>query len=151
MPISRIRSITTVPIFMTQLPHDDRSSRLFYYLVVGVLATGAHYITLLLLSFILPVLVSTLIGALLGTLVSYQGNKRWTFVTSTDPPDAHQWLRFSITALAYNLGNLSLMALLLGFLPLHPWLMQMITTAALTLITFRINQHWTFRHEPIKT
>ncbi|MBT2371884.1 GtrA family protein [Pseudomonas fluorescens] len=136
---------------MTQLPPDDRSSRLPYYLMVGLLATSAHYITLLLLSFVLPILVSTLIGALVGTLVSYQGNKRWTFVRSTGCPDAHQWLRFGITAMVYNLGNLSLMALLLGFFPLHLWLMQMITTVALTLITFRINQHWTFHHESIKT
>lgn len=95
--------------------------------------------------------MSTLIGALVGTLVSYQGNKRWTFVRSKGRSDAHQWLRFGIIAMVYNLGNLSLMVLLLGFLPLPPWLMQMITTVALTLITFRINQHWTFRHESIKT
>ena len=151
MLIRRICPITNVPIFMTQLPSEDRSSRLPCYLVVGLLATVTHYITLLLLFFVLPVLVSTLIGALLGTLVSYQGNKRWTFVQRADHSDAHQWLRFGITALVYNLGNLSLMALLLGSLPLHPWLMQMITTVSLTLITFRINQHWTFRYESIKT
>lgn len=136
---------------MTKLPLDDGFSRLPCYLMIGLLATGTHYITLLLLSFVQPALVSTLIGALLGTLVSYQGNKRWTFVKNTDQSDTRQWLRFGITALVYNLGNLSLMTLLLGFWPLHPWLMQMITTVALTLITFRINQHWTFRYEPIKT
>ncbi|NVZ22006.1 GtrA family protein [Pseudomonas costantinii] len=136
---------------MTQLPFNDSPSRLPYYLMVGLLATSTHYITLLLLSFALPILASTLIGALLGTIVSYQGNKRWTFVKAPHPADVHQWLRFGTTALLYNLGNLALMVLLLSFLPQHPWLMQMITTAALTLITFRINQHWTFRHESIKT
>lgn len=115
MPISRIRPITSVLTIMTQLPPDDRSSRLPYYLMVGLLATGAHYITLLLLSFVLPILMSTLIGALVGTLVSYQGNKRWTFVRSKGRSDAHQWLRFGIIAMVYNLGNLSLMVLLLGF------------------------------------
>ena len=68
-----------------------------------------------------------------------------------DPSDTHQWLRFAITALVYNIGNLSLMAVLLECWPPYPWLMQMITTVALTLINFRISQQWTFRHEPIKT
>lgn len=137
---------------MSQLLPGGRSlSRLPYYLLVGLVATAAHYITILLLSFVVPVLVATLIGALLGTLVSYQGHKRWTFVKRADPSDTHQWLRFAITALAYNIGNLSLMAVLLECWPLYPWLMQMITTVALTLINFRISQQWTFRHEPIKT
>lgn len=136
---------------MSQLLPCGRSlSRLPNYLLVGLVATVAHYITILLLSFVVPVLVATLIGALLGTLVSYQGHKRWTFVKSVYPSDANQWLRFAITALVYNLGNLSLMLLLLEFWPLYPWLMQIITTVALTLITFRISQQWTFRHEPIK-
>ena len=125
--------------------------RLPVYLMVGVLATGVHYLTLLLLSAALPVLGATLIGALLGTIVSYQGNKRWTFATKPGAPDTYQWLRFGITALIYNLGNLALMALLLEFWPQYPWLMQVSTTLALTLITFRINQQWTFRHETLKT
>lgn len=137
---------------MLQLPFIGRSlSCLPCYLLVGLLATGTHYITLLLLSMVVPVLAATLVGALLGTLVSYQGNKRWTFARTADPPDRQRWLRFAVTALAYNLGNLSLMVWLLGFWPQYPWLMQMITTVSLTLITFRISQQWTFRHEPIKT
>jgi hypothetical protein len=60
-------------------------------------------------------------------------------------------LRFCITALAYNAANLGLMALLLALWPRHLWLMQGLTTLALTLLTYRINQHWSFRHEPIKT
>lgn len=137
---------------MPQLLFIGRSlSCLPCYLLVGLLATGTHYIALLLLALVLPILVSTLVGALLGTLVSYQGNKRWTFARATDPPDSQQWLRFTVTALAYNLGNLSLMLVLLSFWPQYPWLMQMITTLSLTLINFRISQQWTFRHEPIKT
>jgi putative flippase GtrA len=139
------------PDYMTYSSPDKARSCLPHYLMIGLLATGAHYITLLLLSFVLPLIVSTLFGALLGTIVSYHGNKRWTFVKRVDGADARQWLRFGVTALFYNLGNLAVMVLLLNLFPRHPWLMQMITTGALTLIAFRINQHWTFRHEPINS
>jgi len=104
----------------------------------------------LLLSQVLPALIATLLGAIAGTAVSYQGNKRWTF-TKNHPPDAYQWLRFCITALAYNCANLALMAVLLELWPQHLWPMQVMTTLALTLITYRINQYWSFRHEPVKT
>ncbi|NMX60179.1 hypothetical protein HBO05_00780 [Pseudomonas sp. WS 5079] len=135
---------------MTAPASHNTCARLPCYLTVGVLATGAHYLTLLLLSLALPALIATLLGGLIGTAVSYQGNKRWTF-TPPRPPDTYQWLRFCITALAYNAANLGLMALLLALWPQHLWLMQGLTTLALTLLTYRINQHWSFRHEPIKT
>ncbi|ONH49255.1 hypothetical protein AO268_09075 [Pseudomonas sp. ICMP 8385] len=60
-------------------------------------------------------------------------------------------MRFCITALAYNCANLALMAVLLELWPQHLWPMQVMTTLALTLITYRINQYWSFRHEPVKT
>ena len=126
------------------------STTLPYYLIVGIFATGAHYITLLLLSLVLPALIATLLGAIVGTVVSYQGNKRWTF-TKARPFDTYQWLRFSITALVYNGTNLALMAFLLEHWPQRLWLMQVITTCALTLITYQINQYWSFRHESIKS
>lgn len=101
-------------------------------------------------SLVLPALIATLLGAIVGTVVSYQGNKRWTF-TKARPSDTYQWLRFSITALVYNGTNLALMAFLLEHWPQRLWLMQVITTCALTLITYQINQYWSFRHESIKS
>lgn len=54
------------------------------YALVGVLATLSHYALFLALIACMPALLASLLGAGLGTWVSYQGNRRWTF--SRTPP-----------------------------------------------------------------
>lgn len=119
------------------------------YLLVGGLATASHYgVFLLLISFIAP-LSASLAGAVVGTLVSYQGNRRWTFAQAPLASRRGQVLRFCITALAYNLGNALLMLVLLDRWPQSPLPVQVFSTASLTLVTYWINRAWTFKHETL--
>ncbi|OLF54236.1 GtrA family protein [Pseudomonas chlororaphis] len=123
------------------------SAQLPRYLLVGGLATLSHYsLFLLALDFIAP-LPASLLGTALGTLVSYQGNRRWTFARGREAERPGQLLRFALTALAYNLGNALLMVVLLACWPGSPLLMQLLSTASLTLVTYWINRTWTFKYE----
>ncbi|NBF08081.1 GtrA family protein [Pseudomonas sp. Fl4BN1] len=125
----------------------QHSIQLPRYLIVGGLATASHYcMFLLLINFVAP-LPASLAGAVAGTLISYQGNKRWTFAQGAQAPWHGQMLRFCLTAFAYNLGNALMMLLLLDRWPQSPLLVQMFSTASLTLVSYWINRTWTFKHE----
>ncbi|MGE7955884.1 GtrA family protein [Pseudomonas sp. NPDC089530] len=117
------------------------------YALVGVVATLSHYALFLTLLDTLPALLASLLGAGLGTWVSYQGNRRWTFARADRSARADQALRFCTTAAGYNLGNGLLMLGLLSLWPDSPLLMQAISTLCLTLVSYWINRTWTFNHE----
>lgn len=137
---------------MSRSPESARpqhSIQLPRYLIVGGLATVSHYsIFLLMISSIAP-LAASLAGAAVGTLVSYQGNKRWTFACDRQAPWPGPVLRFCVTAFAYNLGNALMMLLLLDRWQQSPLLMQIISSAGLTLVTYWINRTWTFKYESL--
>ncbi|AZC57283.1 MULTISPECIES: GtrA family protein [Pseudomonas] len=117
------------------------------YALVGVLATLSHYALFLALIACMPALLASLLGAGLGTWVSYQGNRRWTFSRATPEARADQALRFCLTAAGYNLGNALLMLFLLRLEPDLPLLMQVLSTLCLTLVSYWINRTWTFKNE----
>ncbi|MFS1286975.1 GtrA family protein [Pseudomonas piscis] len=117
------------------------------YLLVGAIATAAHYAVFLLLLGSLPALLASLLGAGLGTWLSYQGNKRWTFPRGDYQARSDQALRFCVTAAAYNLGNALLMLCLLALAPDSPLSMQLLSTFCLTLGSYWINRTWTFKNE----
>ncbi|AZD08441.1 hypothetical protein C4K26_3038 [Pseudomonas chlororaphis] len=129
----------------TLLKHHRK--QLSRYALVGALATLSHYALFLALIPSLPALLASLLGAGLGTWVSYQGNSRWTFSRANGDARANQALRFCMTAAGYNLGNALLMLLLLGLEPDSPLLMQVLSTLCLTLVSYWINRTWTFKNE----
>lgn len=118
------------------------------YLLVGGFATASHYGVFLLLIGLTGPLPASLAGALAGTLLSYLGNRRWTFAQNRSASGNGQLMRFAITALGYNLGNAVMMLLLLDHWPQSPLQLQLFCSASLTLMTYWTHRAWTFKHEP---
>lgn len=111
---------------------------------MGVLAAIGHYGTLALaveLGRIGPV-PAALAGFLVGGVISYLLNRRWTF--ASDRPHGAAVPRFALVALAgFLLTGLS-MALLTDGLGLHYLPAQLATTGLVMLWTFLANRSWTF-------
>lgn len=119
-----------------------QGEQLLRYALVGGLATGVHYALMagLLQSGWLPVAAST-IGAVVGALVAYAANRRWTFGAEHS---SARLLRFMAVAALGVLLNALLLA------TIHYWLFQsiivaqLLTTAGVFVATFLINRNWSF-------
>lgn len=116
--------------------------QLLRYALVGGLATCVHYALMagLLRSGWLPVAASTT-GAVVGALVAYAANRRWTFDAEHS---SARMLRFMSVAALGVLLNAILLA------TIHYWLFQsiivaqLLTTAGVFVATFLINRNWSF-------
>ena len=114
------------------------------YAGVGVFATLAHYLTLVLWveAAHWPAWLGSGVGAAVGAQVAYAGNRWYTF--------AHRgairasWPRFMFTAL---LGGLLGMAIVALGTRLGVWylLAQAVATGLVMVLTFGVNRAWTFR------
>ncbi|HYR26072.1 MAG TPA: GtrA family protein [Aquabacterium sp.] len=114
------------------------------YLLVGGVATAAHYLFLLAgveLAGWAPWLASGA-GAVLGAQVAYLGNRHYTFAST--PALKPSWLRFQITAALGALLGMGIVrvASLLG---LHYLLGQVVATGAGVVLTYAINSRWSFQ------
>lgn len=118
------------------------AEKFFRYGVVGVLATAAHYLLMASLMNIgwLPVSASTA-GALLGALVAYGVNRKWTFEASHS---TRRMMRFMSVAAMGLLMNAVLLFVI------HQWLIgsvivaQLLTTGLVFVATFLVNLKWSF-------
>jgi putative flippase GtrA len=118
--------------------------RFAMYAAVGAVGTAAHYAVLataITLGWLAPVAASAC-GAAVGAAVNFLLNARLTFRRRASLAGA---ARFVLTAAVAAAANALAMWGLAGWLHL-PWLpAQMIVTAGLLLLTFRVNSLWTFR------
>jgi putative flippase GtrA len=118
--------------------------RFVLYTAVGALATAVHYAVLVLCveAAGLPAFAGSGVGAVVGAQVAFLGNRRYTF--------AHRgaitasWLRFQGTALVGALLGMAIVAAGVD-LGLHYLVAQVAATGAMLLLTFAINQAWSFR------
>lgn len=113
------------------------------YTLVGGLATGVHYSFLLSAverHWLLPP-VAAGVGAFLGALVAYAGNRRFTF--ASDHEHAVALPRFLLVALLGMLLSSSCVWLgeQWGW---HYLLAQILATGLGLLLTFHLNRRWTF-------
>ena len=116
---------------------------LLRYLLIGGLATAAHWLVLAALvegGGLVPWLASGL-GALVGAQLAFFGNRRFTFGHRGALWPA--WWRFMGTA---GLGAWVGMGIVAAgvALGLHYLLAQAAATAVNVLLTFAINRHWSF-------
>lgn len=114
------------------------------YSSVGVVATLSHY---LLLFFCVelahfPAPVSSGAGALTGALVGYYGNHRFTFRSLHH--HHHPLPKFLVIATAGALLNIGIVWIGTFLFQFHYFLAQVIATGSVLLLTYRINQSWTF-------
>ncbi len=114
------------------------------YILVGIVATGVHYLVLLAMveKFGCYAPVAAAIGALCGAFVAYAGNWHFTFLRSAN----HQQALPRFLAVA-GWGALANGLIVWGGvrLGLHYLLAQAAATALVVLMTFQINRRWTFR------
>jgi putative flippase GtrA len=114
------------------------------YAAVGAVATAAHYLLLVALvewAGLAPGLAAGW-GAVLGAVVAYAGNRRYTF---GQQPTSHGRAlpRFALIALLGSSAN----ALIVGggsALGAHYLLMQVLATVLVMLGTYHLNRVWTF-------
>ena len=114
------------------------------YVLVGVIATAAHYLVLVLCVEAAgwrPWLASG-VGATVGAQVAYAGNRLYTF----DHRGAvgASWLKFQITALGGALQGMAIVAAAVrgGW---HYIAAQAVATLAGLVLTYAVNRLWTFR------
>ena len=114
------------------------------YAGVGVVATAAHYLALVLCVEWAgsPAWLGSGFGAALGAQVAYAGNRWFTF----DHRGAMRasWPRFMLTALLGALLGMVIVAFGVR-LGLHYLIAQVLATLAGLVLTFAINRAWTFR------
>jgi putative flippase GtrA len=113
------------------------------YGAVGVVATAAHYLVLVLCVEGLhwPAFIGSGVGAVVGAQVAYAGNRWFTFA-HTGAISA-SWPRFQATALLGALLGMAVVALGVR-LGLYYLLAQVLATLLGLALTFAINRAWTF-------
>ncbi len=114
------------------------------YCLVGAIATAVHYLVLVLCveGAGWPAWWASGVGAVVGAQVAYIGNRWFTFAHRGQV--GASWPRFQATALAGALLGMAVVAAAVR-LGLHYVLAQMLATGLSLVLTFGINQVWTFR------
>jgi len=127
------------------LPHAAQFLR---FAAVGAVGTLAHYAVLWLGADWLgwqPTWASAA-GALVGSVVNYLLNYRFTFASDKSHLDAAS--KFYVVATIGWLINTALMALLTAWMHWHHWPAQLLTTGICLLWNFAGSKLWAFRHQP---
>jgi len=117
--------------------------RLARYAAVGVLATAAHYLVLVIAVELAhwPAWIGSGVGALVGAQVAYAGNRWYTFAHRG--PLLASWLRFHGTALLGAALGMAIVALGVR-LGAHYLLAQIVATLIGVVVTYEINRRWSF-------
>ena len=123
----------------------ERSANSFVrYALIGGIATSIHYASLLaLVQWIdLPAAHSATLAALCGALVTYLGNRVFTFSSRTEHRHALPRFLF-VAALAAGLNGLIVWGGTRG-LNWHYLMAQVCASMVILGLTYRINRAWTF-------
>lgn len=118
------------------------------FAVVGAASTACHFAALWTLHQPLGVnlIVATTVGYVVGAVVNYLLNRRFTFSTSRTGHEAAV-PRFATVALAGMALNAGIMALLARLAPEVNFLLrQCVATGIVLVFNFVLNRQWTFRH-----
>lgn len=118
--------------------------KLIKFSAVGALGTLAHYSVLVCLVQLLSanVLVASSIGAIVGALVNYSLNYKWTFNSNKRHSEA--MVKFFAVATVGFVMNGLFMALFTEALALHYLIAQVMTTGIVLFWNFLANHYWTF-------
>ena len=114
------------------------------YALVGLVATAAHYLVLILCveRLGLQAFVGSGVGAAVGAQVAYVGNRWFTFAHTGSVRAS--WPRFQATAVLGALLGMAVVAAGVR-LGLYYVLAQVVATGLGLVLTFTLNRLWTFR------
>ena len=114
------------------------------YAGTGAVGTAVQYAVLIALVQLasVPAVVASTAGALVGALINYVLNHRFTFASRR----AHRMAlpRFFAIAVVGVLLNAAMMAAILAMVPAHYLLAQVAATVVVLLVGFLANRKWTF-------
>jgi putative flippase GtrA len=119
--------------------------RLTTFGLVGLIGTGAHYLALVLLvemAGMYPV-TATSVGFVIGALVNYVLNHRYTFRSSKAHLDAGP--KFFLIAIATGILNSLLVYAGVSLMGANYLLVQIGATLMVFLANFALNSLWTFQ------
>ena len=115
------------------------------FALVGIAATGVHYVVALGLSLVMPVTWANPFGFLVAFGVSYVGHGRLTFRLSADDTQHKKRLpRFALTATTGFLIGQGLLLALRALTPLPDWLALGIALGVVPVFTFVTSRLWVF-------
>jgi putative flippase GtrA len=114
--------------------------------VVGFINTAASYLAFFILLEVghVPYLLSSILAYLLSILISYIGNKYWTFKTSATALHV-EFIKFFILNMIGLAINTALMAFLVEIFNVHPLVAQILAMAVVIFYNFFGSKHWVFR------
>jgi putative flippase GtrA len=112
---------------------------------VGALAMVGHYAVLVVAVEAggARALYASIAGSLVGAIISYALNYRFTFESNQSHPETLS--RFLTVATVAFFLNGGIMAVLTGPIPIHYLAAQVVSTGVIVLWTFSVNRWWTFR------
>ena len=124
--------------------------RLTTFGMVGVIGTSVHYLTLVLLVETVGMrpVTATSVGFVIGALVNYLLNRRYTFRSSKAHLDAGP--RFFLVALVTGVLNSLLVYVGVGLMSANYLLVQVGATLIVLLANFALNSVWTFQEGHIR-
>ena len=122
-----------------------RLRRLTTFGLVGVIGTAAHYVALVLLVELtgMYAVTATSVGFVIGALVNYVLNHRYTFRSSKAHLDAGP--KFFLIAIATGILNSLLVYAGVSLMGANYLLVQIGATLMVFLANFALNSLWTFQ------
>ena len=122
-------------------------NQFFRFSGVGILGTIAHYATLIALVQIIKAnaVLSSCAGFILGALVNYSLNYRYTFRSNMRHSEA--MIKFFTVALVGLVSNALIMGFAVEILNVHYVLAQVMATGIVLFWNFTGNRLWTFREK----
>ena len=123
--------------------HDAMRAQFLRYAGAGAVGTLAQYATLVLLVQVLAIgaVSASTAGAILGALVNYALNHRFTF--ASERTHAQALPRFATVA-AFGIGVNALVVALLVHADVHYLLAQVVATGVVLVAGYLANRAWTF-------
>ena len=125
-------------------PRPAAAPQMLRYAGAGAVGTAAHYALLIGLVQLagLGAVVASSIGAVVGALVNYRLNHRFTF--QSDKAHGHALPRFALVAVASIALNAIVLSGLLAYVTPNYLAAQVIATVVVMVAGYAVNRAWTF-------
>jgi putative flippase GtrA len=120
------------------------TQQFFIFAGIGAIGTTGHYAVLILLvqSLLFDPVIATTAGFIVGALINYVLNYRFTFRSSKRHREA--LTKFFSVAVLSAVINAAIMKAGITLFDLHYLVIQLIATCSVLALNFTANKYWTF-------